>query len=186
MTPSLDRLYELLPVVYRLRDADYGQPLRDLLRVIAEQVDIVEADITQLYDNWFIETCQDWVVPYIGDLLGYTPVHEAGEPGDVRTLRERQLNKILIPRRDVANTIHNRRIIPPHARSNRGRADRRSQRSRRGDLQSVQRRELQCRSVRSSAVPQWRDPNVPVVAAVPGFAQLYPAAESRRSNRRSS
>jgi hypothetical protein len=109
MTLTLDRLYELLPDIYRLRDADYGQPLRDLLRVIAEQVDIVEADITQLYDNWFIETCQDWVVPYIGDLLGYTPVHEAGEPGGVHTMREREYNKILIPRRDVADTIHNRR-----------------------------------------------------------------------------
>ena len=34
-----DRLYELLPVVYRLRDAEQGYPLQALLRVIAEQVE---------------------------------------------------------------------------------------------------------------------------------------------------
>jgi len=63
MTPSLDRLYELLPFVYRQRDELQGGPLRALLRVIAEQANAVEADIDQLYDNWFIETAQDWVVP---------------------------------------------------------------------------------------------------------------------------
>ena len=92
-----DRLYELLPVVYRQRDAGQGYPLRALLQVIAEQVDVVQDDIRQLYENWFIETCQDWVVPYIGDLVGYRIVHEAGEPGDVTTRSGLQRNKILIP-----------------------------------------------------------------------------------------
>src|SRR5438477_3215390 len=69
MNNTLDRLYELLPAIYRLRDADRGYPLRDLLRVVAEQVNVVEDDIHQLYDNWFIETAQDWVVPYIADLV---------------------------------------------------------------------------------------------------------------------
>ena len=100
-----DRLYELLPVVYRQRDADQGYQLRALLQVITEQVDIVEDDIAQLNENWFIETCEDWVVPYIGDLIGYREVHEAGEPGDPRLPQARALNKILIPRREVANTI---------------------------------------------------------------------------------
>ena len=77
--------------------------------VIAEQVDVVEDDIRQLYDNWFIETAEDWVVPYIGDLIGYQLVHEAGEPGDVSTAQGRARNKILIPRREVANTIRYRR-----------------------------------------------------------------------------
>ena len=104
-----DRLYELLPAVYRQRDAEQGWPLRALLRVIAEQVDVVEEDIEQLYENWFIETCQDWVVPYIGDLIGYRPVHEAGEPGDMTAPRERERNRILISRREVANTVRYRR-----------------------------------------------------------------------------
>ena len=79
MDTQLDRLFELLPVIYRQRDAEQGWPLRALLQVIAEQANIVEADIAQLYENWFIETCQDWVVPYLGDLIGYRLVHEAGE-----------------------------------------------------------------------------------------------------------
>ena len=105
----LDRLYNLLPAVYRLRDADQGYPLRALLRVIAEQVNVVEDDIARLYDDWFIETAQDWVVPYIGDLVGYHPAHQAGEPTDVSAAEGRALNKILIPRRDVAKTIGYRR-----------------------------------------------------------------------------
>ncbi len=109
MSDTRDRLYELLPVVYRQRDAEQGRPLQELLRVIAEQVDVVESDIAQLYENWFIETCQEWVVPYIGDLIGYRIVHEAGEPGEVTTLQGKLRNKILIPRREVANTIRYRR-----------------------------------------------------------------------------
>ncbi|MBO0862117.1 MAG: hypothetical protein J2P21_27210, partial [Chloracidobacterium sp.] len=59
-----DYLYNLLPVIYRLRDVEQGYPLQALLRVITEQADVVEDDIAQLYENWFIETCDDWVTPY--------------------------------------------------------------------------------------------------------------------------
>jgi hypothetical protein len=106
---SIDRLYEWLPTFHRSRDAQQGYPLRALLRVIGEQVDVVEDDITQLYSDWFIETCADWVVPYIGDLIGYRPVHEAGLAGDPRTAEGRLRNSWLIPRREVANTIALRR-----------------------------------------------------------------------------
>src|SRR5213594_1457675 len=109
MNANLDRLYNLLPVIYRLRDAERGYPLQALLGVIAEQVNLVEADITQLYENWFIETCQDWVVPYIGDLIGYEPVHAAGETPAGGSTGAEALSRILIPRRDVANTIRYRR-----------------------------------------------------------------------------
>lgn len=104
-----DRLYALLPAIYRIRDAERGEPLRALLSIIAEQVEVVEKDIDQLYDNWFIETCQDWIVPYLADLIGYQPVHEAGEPGDIATPQARLRNAILISRREVANTLRNRR-----------------------------------------------------------------------------
>lgn len=63
-------LFELLPSVHRVRDADQGGMLEGLLAVVQEQLDLVEADIDRLYDNAFIETCDEWVVPYIGDLLG--------------------------------------------------------------------------------------------------------------------
>src|SRR5215203_3691688 len=109
MSSSPDRLYELLPAVYRRRDAERGLPLQALLQVIDKQVDVVEEDIFQLYENWFIETCQDWVVPYIGDLISYRSVQEAGEPGDVNHLQDQKRNKVLIPRCEVANTIRYRR-----------------------------------------------------------------------------
>ena len=105
----LDRLYHLLPSLQQIRDVAHGEPLRALLQVIAEQVNVVEDDIQRLYDNWFIETCEDWVVPYIGDLIGEVPVHEAGEPGDVGTAQGQARNRILTPRREVANAIRSRR-----------------------------------------------------------------------------
>jgi hypothetical protein len=108
-TPNPDRLYQLLPAVYQLRDADSGYPLRALLQVISEQVNIVDADIAQLYENWFIETCQDWVVPYIGDLVGYTPLYDIGQPTAVQSARAQVRERILIPRSEVANTVRFRR-----------------------------------------------------------------------------
>ncbi len=74
----VNRLYELLPAVYRLRDDATGGQLRALLDVIAGQLDLVEEDINQLYKDWFIETAAEWVVPYIGDLLGVKPLHAVG------------------------------------------------------------------------------------------------------------
>jgi photosystem II stability/assembly factor-like uncharacterized protein len=64
-----ERLYNLLPAIYRIRDESQGSTLRALLNVIENELQIVESDIDNLYDNWFIETCDEWVVPYIGDLL---------------------------------------------------------------------------------------------------------------------
>ena len=107
MTNDPDQLYELIPVVERLRDADQGYPLRALLRVINEQVQVVQGDIAGLYENWFIETCQDWVVPYIGALIGYTPVSTG--PQAVSGARGQARERILVPRREVANTIRFRR-----------------------------------------------------------------------------
>jgi hypothetical protein len=74
-----DRLYELLPAVYRQRDADAGFPLRDLVAVLAREAAVVEGDIEELYASWFIETCAEWVVPYLGDLIGVTGVSGAGQ-----------------------------------------------------------------------------------------------------------
>jgi len=114
-----DRLFNLLPVVHREQDDIRGVPrpgtkelegpLRALLAIIGEQVDVVEGDIERLYRNWFIETCDDWVVPYLGELIGYRAVHDAGEPGDPRVAREAARNRILIPRREIASTIAYRR-----------------------------------------------------------------------------
>jgi hypothetical protein len=112
---DLERLYQLLPAVYRLRDIELATqqpealtaaervelqelqslfnsnspltepqvrrlqelqdkqqrgPLKALLAVISEQVAVLEEDLEQLYDDQFIETCAEWVVPYLGDLVG--------------------------------------------------------------------------------------------------------------------
>jgi hypothetical protein len=72
-----DRLYALLPSIYRQRDLAEGSPLRALLGAIEQELLVIENDIETLYDNWFIETCQEWVVPYIGDLLGVRGLSDA-------------------------------------------------------------------------------------------------------------
>lgn len=102
-----DRLYELLPALHRMRDEEQGFALRALLRVMAEQADVVEADLAQMYENCFIETCADWAVPYIGDLVGYRPVTDAGDPAQKESPAAR--NRILMPRTEIANTIALRR-----------------------------------------------------------------------------
>ena len=50
-TVRAGRLYALLPVVHRMRDADQGWPLKALMRVIAEQVNVVEDDIARLQSS---------------------------------------------------------------------------------------------------------------------------------------
>jgi hypothetical protein len=95
-TLTADRLYSLLPAVYRLRDAEQGEPLRAVLAAIAEEFAALEENVAQLYDDQFIETCADWVAPYIGDLIGYRPLHGVAP-------------KVASPRAEVANTIAYRR-----------------------------------------------------------------------------
>ena len=100
MSFDAQRLYELLPAVYRVRDADGAggvkDELRQLLDVIAGEIAVLEEDLEQLYDDQFIETCADWVAPYIGDLLGYRTLYGLTEV-------------VGSPRAEVANTIAYRR-----------------------------------------------------------------------------
>lgn len=78
MSDSGDRLYQLLPMVYRARDAENGYALKALLAVMEQQLNVVEGDVDQLYRNWFIETCQEWLVPYLGDLMAVRGVQAYG------------------------------------------------------------------------------------------------------------
>lgn len=96
MSFDTEKLYSLLPSVYRIRDAEQGNPLKALLSVFAEQIALIEENLEQLYDDQFIETCADWVVPYIGDLIGCRQLHGVAP-------------KIISPRAEVANTIAYRR-----------------------------------------------------------------------------
>jgi len=65
-----DRLYDLLPAVYRRRDAEAGETLRRFLQVFEEELERHEGDAWRAYDNWFIETCEEEAVPLIGELVG--------------------------------------------------------------------------------------------------------------------
>ena len=96
MKVDVTPIYNLLPAIYRIRDAELGEPLKAFLSVIAEQVAVLDENLAQSYDDLFIETCAPWVVPYIGDLIGYRTIK--GIPA-----------KISSPRAEVANTIAYRR-----------------------------------------------------------------------------
>jgi hypothetical protein len=76
-----DGLYSLLPELYRTRDAALGYPLRSFLGAVQQQVSLLAADIDQQYLNWFIETCDDRLVPYFAQLVGvdFSPVAQASE-----------------------------------------------------------------------------------------------------------
>jgi hypothetical protein len=96
MSVDAEQMFALLPAVYRTRDAQSGGPLRALFEVMAAQSEIVQENIQQLYDDQFIETCAPWVIPYIGDLIGYDSIYEVSSAsGDSRA--------------EVANTIGYRR-----------------------------------------------------------------------------
>ncbi|HRW10291.1 MAG TPA: hypothetical protein P5121_34545 [Caldilineaceae bacterium] len=73
-----ERLFNLLPELYRWRDRQQGQrlgtpergPLQSFLSILEQELHTLEVDMEAMYDNWFIQTCDNWVVPYIADLLG--------------------------------------------------------------------------------------------------------------------
>jgi hypothetical protein len=98
-----DALMRLLPAVLRLRDADLGGPLQGLLGILAGQAQVVRDDIAGLYENWFIETCDEWVVPYIADLLGVRGLHPVG--GSAFSQRARVANTLLYRQRKGTATM---------------------------------------------------------------------------------
>ena len=83
-----DRLYDLLPAFIRERDQASGEALRGLLDVVDLQADVIEEDIRQLHEDAFIETCEPWVVAYIGDLVGTTPLFDESRVKDGDTAVE--------------------------------------------------------------------------------------------------
>jgi hypothetical protein len=91
------RLWDSLPEVYRALDSvddTVAGPLRELLNRIGAQAAVVRRSIDGLWADQFIETCADWVVPYLGALVGASEVVGLDPRGQ---------------RLDVANTISWRR-----------------------------------------------------------------------------
>ncbi|MBC2900144.1 hypothetical protein [Streptomyces cupreus] len=106
-----DGLAKLLPRWHLLRDAEEGGALRELLAVMTEQLDRVRDGVEQGYEDLFVETAAPWVLPYLGDLVGYrtltgyervltTGLHDGGRAA---------LAEAVAPRSDVAATVGNRR-----------------------------------------------------------------------------
>lgn len=88
-------LYDRLPEIYRIKDTEQQPPdqLKSYLALVEEAFGAIHGNIESLYHDLFIETCDDWVISYIGDLLGTS--HLAGEAWTLRA--------------DVADTIALRR-----------------------------------------------------------------------------
>lgn len=92
-----DPIYQLLPAIHRIRDAERpGSPLAALLSIVDDEWRRLRADVDQRYDDWFIETCAESVVARLGELLG---VHGLAEVPGAGT-SQRAL---------VANTLNRRR-----------------------------------------------------------------------------
>lgn len=118
LTRQPDRLFQLLPVLHQMADAEHGGSLRALLRLITQQADALHDDTQQLWDDCFIETCQRWVIPYIGELVGNLPLHDldlSGAAATAQALFTDLAGPDLEPpgairlRADVAKTIYYRR-----------------------------------------------------------------------------
>lgn len=95
MTGGRVPLFTRLPEIYRIRDAQplSHDQLRDYLALVEDAFGAIHENIEALYHDLFIEFCDEWAIPYIGDLLGTTALK-----GETWTLRA-----------DVADTIALRR-----------------------------------------------------------------------------
>jgi hypothetical protein len=99
-------IYALVPAVYRERDAKLGLPLEALTKVLNIEYEALRANIGRLYDQWFIETCDRWAVPYIGTLLGIEGIET--DTANVPTQRARVANTVgYRARRGVAAILAN-------------------------------------------------------------------------------
>ncbi|HEU5200744.1 MAG TPA: hypothetical protein VFU32_13980 [Ktedonobacterales bacterium] len=92
-----DKLWNLLPAVYRAADTDSfntNGPLREMVNRIGAQAAVLRRSMDRLWEDQSIETCDDWVIAYIADLLATNLVASLDARGQ---------------RLDVAKTIYYRR-----------------------------------------------------------------------------
>jgi hypothetical protein len=95
MSTPRQSLYRRLPEIYRIRDHEQrpaGQ-LEAYLDILDEVMRGMRDNVEALYHDFFVETCDDWVIPYVADLLGSS--HLSGDPWTLRA--------------DVARTVFHRR-----------------------------------------------------------------------------
>ena len=91
-----ERIWRLIPGIYRDEDAKSRTPgaLRAFVEVLAAQAAAERRNVDRLWADSGITDCDDWVIPYIADLLGTRLISEQNTAGR---------------RADVANTIKYRR-----------------------------------------------------------------------------
>jgi hypothetical protein len=91
-----EKLWETIPAIYRHEDGLAEEPgvLRALVQVLAKQAAIVRRSQDHLWDDQFIDLCNEWAVPYIGDLVATRLLSALNKRGR---------------RIDVAKTIYYRR-----------------------------------------------------------------------------
>ena len=67
-----EKIWTMIPEVYRNLDEDgpNGRALYRLVSAIAVQAAQTRRSIDRLWEDQHIETCEDWAVPYIADLVG--------------------------------------------------------------------------------------------------------------------
>jgi len=91
-----EKIWDWIPAFYRDEDGLATDPdvLREIVEILARQAAIARRSIDRLWDDAFIERCDDWAIPYLGDLVGTRLVNELNRRGR---------------RVDVARTIFYRR-----------------------------------------------------------------------------
>jgi hypothetical protein len=96
MTDIRVPLYDRLPEIYRIKDAEQTPPylLKHYLAMVETVFGEIHKNIEALYHDLFIETCDPWVIPYLGDLLGNSALK-----GDPQTLRMEVADTIAMRRR---------------------------------------------------------------------------------------
>jgi hypothetical protein len=93
-------LYERLPDVYKERDEKEEPPhqLKVYLEIFEKIFGEIHENIESLYNDFFIETCGDWAIPYISNLYGVSC-----PKGDPWTRRKCVAEAIRARRRKKAN-----------------------------------------------------------------------------------
>ena len=91
-----EKLWETIPSIYRHEDGLAEEPgvLRAVVQVLAKQAAILRRSQDSLWDDQFIDLCNEWAVPYIGELLATRLLSAKNKRGR---------------RIDVAKTIYYRR-----------------------------------------------------------------------------
>ena len=86
------KLWRLLPAIYRAMDGEPPGPLQELVARIGAQAATLRRSIDRLWEDQSIETCDDWAIPYIGDLLGTRLVAVSTPVRSVWTLQKRSIS----------------------------------------------------------------------------------------------